>query len=274
MKTKKKKKRETLLRFFNKRVSSFLANFQKARMTGYVTDIHNSRVEMKKILTLVSLFEKVGKENGVLRNRSGVFRELFRQSGKVREIQLNLKALEKFHPGDYGLISFRHDLEREEKKCMREFICTASKFKIGKLEKISVEVTRLIREMDTVRFRLVAKKFLDKKTEKIRLLQSDLQDISNSHKIRKHLKSIATVVTAMYLLKPEERAIKQLAELNRSEKMIGAWHDQVVFLDSIDKYIKNTQSDEPSGISINQLREKVNEQAALMFGQFSADLPV
>jgi hypothetical protein len=271
MKKKSEKKSKVLSRFFDKRISSFLLNLNNAILTGYISDIHKTRVEMKKLMTLLSLFNQFGKKKpGIKKKETRLFNKLHQKSGKIRETQLNLQYLEKYHAGNFEMLAFRNKLEQDEKIFLRNFLTASSSFDIRKLEKVSSMINDLITRMDIDQFIRIGRKFIRRKMEGIKQLQDDMHNRRNAHKIRKHLKSVATVVTVLYLIHPDQSSIKYLSNLNRTEKMIGAWHDKVVFLSSIERFIrKSARNSDQTMLSVQQLKTTISEECDNIYGQLS-----
>jgi hypothetical protein len=271
MKKKSAKKSKSLSCFFDKRISSFLFHLNNAKLAGYISDIHKTRVEMKKLMTLLSLFSQFGKEKlGLKKKETRLFNKLHQKSGKIRETQLNLKYLEKYHVGNFEILAYRKKLERDEKIFLRNFLMASTGFDNRKLEKVSTRINDLIARMDIDQFIAVARKFIRRKTEEIKQLQDDMHDRKNAHKIRKRLKAIATIVTVLYLVHPDQSSIKYLSNLNRTEKMIGSWHDKVVFLSSIERFIRKSAGNSDQTImSVHQLKTTVSEECDDIYGQLS-----
>ena len=264
-----------LYRHWDKRVTSFITNYYKAMLTGHITDVHNMRVDMKKIMTLIALFEKFGKLEKGFRKDAHLLDELFITSGKLREAQVNIKFLEKHHPVDFGLIGYMRRLEIKQEMCLRNFYLESACFDVAKLETVSENIKKLLSGMDIDRFKTVTKKFIRRKLEKIRDLKPDLQNLICANNIRKNLKSVATVVTLLYLIQSDEEKIKFLADLNRTEKMLGAWYNKKVILASIDRYISWSEkaNDTPLN-SMQQMRLTVGEECDNLNSQFLRNWPL
>jgi CHAD domain-containing protein len=264
-----KKKSEVLCRFYGRRISSFYENLQKARLSGYKTDVHKLRVDLRKLITLVDLLEACGKP----RLKSGEYRkilkDLFGEAGKLRETQMNLSFLDQCQPHDFDLLAFRYQLECEEKKHLRNFQHTASGIDEKSISAFSKKIYHRIEKLDYKKFRQIAQKLISKKGETISLLRADLEKKKNAHRIRRHLKSIATVVTVTYLIKPDEDSIHYLSDINRTEKMLGNWHDKMIFLRAIDRFLAHSLKDlDRKVLSVQQLKATTSEACDAMLAQF------
>ena len=113
---------EFLYRFYRKSTSSFLANIYKASITGESKDIHRARLDVKKIFALYGLFEMLAPE--IFENQGGyrLFRPLYRQAGKIREIQVNFLLLALTQPMGNAYDSFTQWLRGEEQQSVKKFL--------------------------------------------------------------------------------------------------------------------------------------------------------
>jgi CHAD domain-containing protein len=270
MKTRVTKKRGIVFRYYARRISSFQTNFRKARTAGYISDIHQMRVEMKKIMTLLSLFGKVGKKGSGFKRDAARLEVLFSKSGKVRESQLNLKYLRKFGIRDFEMLALKDKLEAVEKENLRDFLIEAGEFDEKLLDRVGSKVVSIVEEMSKDRFISAAKRFIRRRMEKISRLQSDLENEKNVHRIRKHLKAAATVVTTLYLVQPDDSSIKLLSDLKRTEKVIGSWHDRRIFLQFLDR-LTDKPHEAPLQLppTVEQFRVKIIAECEELFLQFS-----
>jgi CHAD domain-containing protein len=264
------RRKEILFRFYENRVSSLLSNLEKSRITGHRKDIHQLRLDMKKIMTLLALFRKLDMKGCRLKNDTGILDDLFRKSGKIRESQLNLRFLKSFGAVDFDVLAFRGMLETEQEQDLRDFLLTANALDIKQLGNISSRIFQLIRNRDLKTFTKVADRFIRRRMKKVGELHDNLSNEKNAHKIRKHLKSAATVVTSSYLVRPDEGLVKFLSDLKKTEKLLGSWHDRVVFLAALDRF--TGEYSETPGIqpkNIDHIRNKISDECNNLFGQLS-----
>ena len=270
MKKSTNKKLKKIYRFFYKRIDLFLFHFQNARHTGFISDVHDTRVEMKKLITQIDLLKSQFPEKVFSKEEGRKLKELFRRMGKLREVQVNLKILSQRFSADFRILDFRHHLEQHEKKCLRNFILEAYAFDQEICDRILSEMKLVLKRVDQDRFVKLSKKYIKKKSERIKDLQPGMNDISNAHLVRKHLKSIAVVQTMIYLLRPDKETLTALTELNRNEKIIGAWHDKMVFLDSLEKYLEEIGNPPDQMLMpIYDLKNEITKECEEMFQRFS-----
>ena len=218
---------EFLYRFYRKRTSSFLANVYKTSITGDSKDIHRARLDVKKIFALYGLFEMV--DPAVFRHRGGykLFRPLYRQAGKIREIQVNYLLLTNPQPLDAAYDSFVVWLMEEERQATKRFLFLVKKFKEAELSSTDKVIEKICRSSSIFKLRSKTEAYIKEKAEQVKVLQSGQPGDKEIHKIRQHLKAMSTITTLVYSIKPGKHLDMIITSLNKTEMMIGDWHDRV-----------------------------------------------
>jgi CHAD domain-containing protein len=238
---KKKVIGDFLFQFYRKRTSSFLAGIYKATITGESEDIHRLRVDVKKIYALYSLFEMIRPEAFHKQKRFNLFRDLFKLSGMIREIQVHLIFLSKpkFKKTDFS--SFITFLKEQESQATKNFLLAIKDFNDKELKSTEKEIRIICLDIPAKKLKRNSGEFIHEKAQKIQFLLKEEQGIEHVHKIRKHLKAMSTVSTLVSTIQPDEKLELIITGLNKSEVMIGDWHDKIILSDIIDLFIKNQE---------------------------------
>ena len=256
---KKKEIGEFLYRFYKKRTASFLANIYKASITGESVDIHRARLDVKKIFALYGLFEMLdpaafNKEGGYK-----LFRGLFRQAGKIREIQVNYLVLQNYKVTHVSLDAFIAWLREEEHRAVLKFMEQVKKFREKELESTDKKIQKICNSSSIVKLRSKTKTYIQFKAAKVYELNTPEPSDRDIHKIRQHLKSISTIATLVYSIKPGKQLDSIITQLNKSEMMIGDWHDRVVLKETVERFIVDAKS-----ISASEQKSLINLQQMLI----------
>ena len=101
---------EFLIRFYRKRTASFLANIYKAGITGASKDIHRARLDVKKIFAILDLMRIARPKDLEDPGYEKIFTKVYKSSGRIREIQVNLILLEGKEFSAYALGPFKEEL--------------------------------------------------------------------------------------------------------------------------------------------------------------------
>ena len=249
-------------RFYKKRTSSFYANLYKAGITASDEDIHKARVDLKKVFALFSFFEILGPGNFNKKKYSFLFKNIFNKAGKMRENQVNIQYVEKYQHDYPGVLLFMKYLKSEQKKSAKGFIAAIVQFDEKKLKKISKSIKKVCHEMksDTIIER--SKDYLWEKARKIESVRHKTGDIESVHTIRKELKKTGAILSLLHQVKPGEDLEKLLDHVNKTEALIGEWHDRVVLIDTLKKFFKSfLNHDEVTMTQLMELNGIVGKEA-------------
>jgi CHAD domain-containing protein len=260
---------EFLNRFYRKRTSSFLANTYKASITGESKDIHRARLDVKKIFALYGLFEMLAPE--IFKHQGGyrLFRPLYRQAGKIREIQVNYLLLESQQLAGNAYPAFTLWLMEEEQQAVKKFIQLIKKFREKELTDTDKVIQKICRSSSIFKLRSKTKAYVRFKAAGIQDLQGAEPGDKEIHRIRQDLKAMSAVTTLVYSIKPGKQLDMIISALNKTEMMIGDWHDRVVLLDAIECFLKiDVVETEDERHALTQLKQTLGEQKQNLVQRF------
>jgi CHAD domain-containing protein len=94
-------------------------------------------------------------------------------------------------------------------------------------------------------------------------------DDKHLHKIRQNLKIMSTIATIVYSFKPGKHLDQVITALNKTEMMIGDWHDRIVLRDSVDRFMKESESVAPSDVELlSRMKESLDQQCRKLVQHF------
>jgi CHAD domain-containing protein len=258
---KKKVIGEFLYQFYRKRTSSFLAGIYKSTITGEPEDIHRLRVDVKKIYALYSLFELMKPEAFKRQVKYRLFVDLFKLSGRIREIQVHLIFLAKPKYKKTDFSSFINFLKEQESQATRDFLLAIKNFNDKELKSTEKEIRKICLDIPVNKLSGKSEEFIKRRAKKIEILLSEDPGTANVHKIRKHLKAMSTVSSLVSTINPDEKLALIITGLNKTEMMIGEWHDKIVLSEAIDLYHKNREEIAEEGlILLNNLQQSLMDE--------------
>jgi hypothetical protein len=231
---------EFLSRYYRKRTASFLVNIYKAGITGASKDIHRARLDVKKIFAIMDLLRIVRPKHHKNPGYEKIFKKLYRASGRIREIQVNLLLLTKPEFAGYDLALFSEELLQLEKESTGEFLRVIRKFDELKLPRLEKKIDRELSKITQATLHKKIKKYIISKTDVSLELLEKGDGEENLHKVRQHIKELSTVLTLILTFKPSDHLEMVINGLNRSEMMIGDWHDRVVLAESLQLFLEQT----------------------------------
>jgi len=258
---KKKEIGEFLYRFYRKRSTSFMAHVYKASITGDSRDIHRARLDVKRIFALYGLFEML--DPSIFKHRGGykLFRPLYRQAGKIREIQVNYLLLENEKPASAEYGSFIQWLREEEHTAIQKFLQMIKNFRETELSDTDKTIEHICHSSSIFKLRSKTTAYIRNKARLVQDLQLNEPGEDDIHTIRKTLKTMATICTLVYSVKSGKWLDEVITSLNKTEMMIGDWHDRVVLKAAIERFLKGNEK-VPAGElnSLNVLKQKLDAE--------------
>ncbi|MFZ4520282.1 MAG: CHAD domain-containing protein [Bacteroidales bacterium] len=252
---------EFLFLFYRKRTSSFLAHVYKASITGDSKDIHRARLDVKRIFALYGLFEML--DPAIFKSQGGykLFRPLYRQAGKIREIQVNYLLLANQQPEADEYSSFFLWLREEERRAIQKFLSLVKKFRESELAGTEKTIEKICHKSSIFKLRAKTIAYIRARAEEVRGLLLKEPNDEEIHKIRKVLKAMATISTLVYSVKSGKWLDQVITSLNKTEMMIGDWHDRVVLINAVDRFLsKNAILPEPEVLSLTNLKQTLIDQ--------------
>ncbi len=231
---------EFLFRFYRKRTASFLVNIYKAGITGASKDIHRARLDVKKILAIVDLLRIVRAKSDKDPEFEKIFKKLYRASGRIREIQVNMLLMTRAEFAGFDMTLFNNYLLMQEKKMTIEFLKEIRKFNEQKLSRIEKRIKKEVSKITSSTLQKKTKRYIHSKIKLIQELLETGDGEENVHKVRQHIKELSTVLSLVFAIKASDNLEMVINRLNKSEMMIGDWHDRVILADSMRNFLEQS----------------------------------
>ena len=85
-----------LYKYYTRSTKSFISNLEKAKSTGKIKDIHKVRTDIKRIRSFTELIKILSPADFNIKEFYSVFLDVFKTTGKIREVQLHINNLDKY----------------------------------------------------------------------------------------------------------------------------------------------------------------------------------
>lgn len=235
-----------LIDHYRKKSDLFIAYLYKANITLNEDDIHNVRVEVKKIRSFFKLLKTIDKnkeELQFIKNSGLIFKKIFEYTGQLREAQLNLSETDKLNINRSELNQYKKFLRDSVKKSVSGFRSEMKIFDIDHFLEIKKGIEKICIKNADENISDKCIKFIRKEIGKIDQILNSPPENEKLHMIRKYLKNIHS--TSVHLSKIEKipglsRFIK---ETKKSEVLLGDWHDKIVFSNSIQNFLNSNDAE-------------------------------
>ena len=213
-----------MLQFLKTSHKEFDKYFQRVKKHARQEDIHQLRVALKKMKTILHM---VDPENKILKSSERKrIRRLFKLAGVIREAQVNIKLVKNID--DKTLEAYRYFLSEQISygaKALQQFTAEKSAtdfFSKKTLKKISEKTKRYNESHQLDEFR----------TSVYQRIQRYIHYSGDKilHEIRKEIKHLLFITKFDHVDDDKRESLNHLAE------KLGIWHDQAVLLYSLESF--------------------------------------
>ena len=235
----------------------FKTYFDQTMKRQEVEDVHQLRVFIKRIRTVLSLTQIFTDEVFNKKPHYELFSPLFSKAGFLREIHVNEALL--YEAGPDMLPLYQDYLSERKNSGTADLLAEGNTFNFSVLETLNKP---LLERMNTLSAGQVAKQsatYFTGKLNKVGALLDLLNDNQKVHKMRIHLQNIRAALRLMYDLNPSADIEKLQSDTELLTDLIGRWHDVTVFVEELNHYA--TSSD----------RKRGNDQLENVIGQFNGE---
>ncbi len=213
-----------MLQFFRTSHKEFDKYFKRVRKRAKQEDIHQLRVALKKMKTILHM---VDPENKILKSSERKrIRRLFKLAGVIREAQVNIELVKNID--DKTVEAYRYFLSEQISygaKALQQFTSEKSAtdfFSKNTLKKISKKTKHFIESSQLDQFR----------TSMYQRIQRYVRYSGDKilHEIRKEVKHL------LFITKFDHVDDNKKEDLNNLAEKLGTWHDQAVLLYSLESF--------------------------------------
>lgn len=249
--------------YFKKQANTIHLLLDRDSKSFTASTFHQLRVEIKRVKALVDLIAFCSKKWNPKKTFKP-FKVIFKQAGKVREIQLQLALLEE-QPSFNSLTGCRKHYKKKLKRALEKFFTVANSETSGKLRKKH----RII----IARFLQIGKKkqrrYMAVKRQEIKkMLRLNTVKKKQIHTFRKRLKVYDYNEKIMKY--PEQN--KGIAARNKLMVLLGHWHDYQVSILQIKVATRSCASDSSEVELLENIKTKFISKRNLLFGQINSAL--
>jgi CHAD domain len=217
---------KALKKYLKKREAEITALLRKDVRSYDARTVHAFRVEIKKMNAFVRLINYAAGDF----NRKKIlkpFKAIFRQAGKLRELQVEEAMLKKYTFNSL-LTDYRKDLKHQRSEEQKDFYSILNSKLARRVKKNCRKIFPLVSEADEKK----VSQYLKKKQKKIeKLVTKNTLQTAELHKLRKWLKELEYNRNSVGIKEPKSRSVKA----NTLPILLGKWHDCQVMIRHLEK---------------------------------------
>lgn len=243
---------KALKKYLNRQKVTINFLLGKPKRTFTPGTFHKLRIELKKLNAFLDLINYCSKD---FRRKKifKPFKQIFKQAGKVRELQLQEAMLKKHFP-DNSIPEYKAYFRKSRLVETGIFFSMIDPKMVNRLNKRFVEIESFLPKIKSK----TAKAYLDKEIEKIiNLINKSPLQKGNLHELRKRLKTLNNNRSSLSL---EENKVLNFKK-NNLPRLLGDWHDLQVMIDHLNKGL-NLVGINPKEVShLEKLKSKISVES-------------
>ncbi|MCW0483916.1 CHAD domain-containing protein [Gaoshiqia sediminis] len=226
--------------YINKQLDVFNRYLERVSANTNMDDVHKLRVAIRKLRTLLSVFDHAQITTGRKEDFTLLAGSLFALAGRLRDAQVNQQLLSNRKAG--YLLPYVNYLKGAQKRAMRLLVKEIAAFEPSRMERLLNECLLQAQALTDEQLLAAIWDYIRYKLEKInRLVQAGTND-QQLHKIRVQLKPVND---SLNFLKADGLPVKPgipFGEISKMTEQLGNWHDALVLQKSLKAYSRRHAS--------------------------------
>jgi len=252
--------------YLNQCYQEFFSRLQKVKDRQGEKNIHKLRLSIKRIKSLLNFIEILNPKQFESKIQFRPFHKIFKEAGRVREIQVNIKLHDAFPDDSLMTGPFRIFLEKKGRKYRSKFKKGLTEFDSGSLRKSLKKTNRLCAKIKLKQVTEYGIHMINSETHEIERYADAAVQTKVIHNIRMKLKSIVSVSKLISNLDPNISFKNINASLVNTEALIGLWHDKIILLHYFELFERSIKNKEEGAMkaAIAYNREKVKDETKIL----------
>lgn len=252
------KAKENLSEYFKKRAINIEKILSIPPEQYGKEEYHKLRVEIKKIHAILDLLNYC--QTDFQKNKYfKPFKEIFIQSGKIRELQLEESVLEKYNTRKIENVLLK--VKKEINKEKRNFCLLIQKKQKIKIEK---KINKIVLHLEEIPDDKVNEYIEMEKKNINNLIRESPLVASNLHELRKTLKRNFYSRESLNM-RDKNKKIKE----DNFQELIGNWHDSKIMSDLIERSIIKKKINTEELKQLLQIDEELNVHRRLLYNEIN-----
>jgi CHAD domain-containing protein len=243
-----------LLKYFQLRSNNFWFWFEKTFRDFGVEDLHKLRVEIKKFRSFLRYVEMDDKLAFDKKDHYRLLSTIFKPGGALRETQMNLALLKRHRAFD--LPGYQAYLTRRMEKQSVKLKASLDQFDSDLMHELNEVLLHELSLINEAAIMSNASSFINSELATMRKLRRVISNPKDLHQVRTHTKAMGYVARMIYEMYPTKKLESLLLPAKSAEKLIGNWHDRVVFRNSLLRYLKKNPAT-PEKDKIDRLLKQI-----------------
>lgn len=244
-----------IIRSYLKKREETISDLLKSKKKNHEPEnFHQLRLEIKKTRAALSLLATCVSTID-FKKKMAPYRNLFKQAGKIRELQLHKTYLHK-HSEPEEMPVYHKSLEKQTSEEIKRF--TALK-KQKEIKSLTQKSTSLGLSPFHIKEDQLENTLEREQNQIVKLLAKNKLKVPQVHDLRKRIKSFHFLSSLIPVKK------KKLKHLDEFQELLGKWHDYEVFGEELQKADKLQYIPTEEKKKIRKLKPKVIQKREILF---------
>jgi len=213
----------------------------KLKGNYYIEDIHQLRVNMKKLRAYFHFLESATNKTFRYKESNKLLKKSFKLAGYIRERQINLELLKNYELSDAVYLQYERFANLNDKKEKEKLDKAIDALNIEEFEKIKQNFHDFFINKNLHDKIELSLDFIGFQIGKIKTILTNREELDKIHRIRIHLKTIKPILFILSGIPESQFEEAHYLSLKNTEDAIGAWHDRIVLADSLNQFLSDNQ---------------------------------
>jgi len=250
--------------YFDKQVDDICSFLDSIPGRYKMKDIHQLRVRVKRLKAIFRLLEFMHPVEFKAKDHFRLFKPVFKSSGLIRESQINLSLLKKFQGTEKLHKPFSKYITKLRPEWNTNLNKSIDSFNYSRLDQIGQSVNDFFSRNTDLELVGLITDFIYSEFDRIKLLLDESDELEYIHEVRIILKNIKPLLS---MLCPHDDSFfekNHYNSLNRTETLIGNWHDRLVLSEALSMFFKARGKKKEKLIEeYNALQKKIDKNIRL-----------
>ncbi len=246
-----------VLNYFTEREKEFLRRLGNLKTNLEVEDVHQLRVEIKKIRSVLQLLDHIPGSTSDPGAYRKILRQLFRPAGRLREAQINLDLAEQQR--GFSLPEYRKYLQVRINEQAGKLRSALNRFDKNRFLEFNGKIKNRTGSFDARSVQNYIEQYMQKQLFLVKQSGRAMQQKKQIHKTRKYLKALGYILNMAMEWDHDQETDSVYILIKNTETLIGNWHDLEMLNSSLKKFGKK-----PDGLNeqneINRLTAKLKDE--------------
>jgi len=224
--------------YFEKQVDDIRSFLDGIPGNYKMKDIHQLRVRIKRLKAVFRLLEFMHPVEFRAKDHYHLFKPVFKSSGLIRESQINISLLKKFKGTERLLKTYSKYIAKLRPEWNTNLDKSIDTFNYSRLSETEKNINNIFSRNTELEIVGLITDFIYSEFGRIKNLMDESNDMEYIHEVRTILKNIKPLLGMLWPRDDSTFHENQYKSLNRTETLIGNWHDRFILSNALSMYFK------------------------------------